>query len=148
MLTSSLPFVFDEDSNLITGGAGFVGSTLAFAFKREDSSHRVIVVDNLKRRGSEINLRLLKQEGIEFFHGDIRNPQDLEDLDDEFDLFVEASAEPSVQAGIHSSPHYGLANQPHRYSKLPGVREKKGWKLHISLHLKSLLDSPAKADQS
>ena len=93
---------------LITGGAGFVGSSLAFAFKGENSSHRVTVVDNLKRRGSEINLRLFKQYGIEFFHGDIRNPHDLEDLDGEFDLFVEASAEPSVQAGIHSSPHYGL----------------------------------------
>lgn len=93
---------------LITGGAGFVGSSLAFAFKRESESHTVVAVDNLKRRGSEINLSLFKQHGIEFFHGDIRNPHDLEDLDGEFDLFVEASAEPSVQAGINSSPHYVL----------------------------------------
>jgi len=93
---------------LITGGAGFVGSSLAFAFKRKNPSHTVTVFDNLKRRGSEINLPLLKNFGIEFSHGDIRNANDLEDLNGEFDLFVEASAEPSVHAGTNSSPHYVL----------------------------------------
>lgn len=93
---------------LITGGAGFVGSNLAFAFKRENSSHTVVAVDNLKRRGSEINLPLFKYHGIEFSHADIRNPNDLDDLGGEFDLFIEGSAEPSVHAGINSSPHYAL----------------------------------------
>lgn len=93
---------------LITGGAGFVGSSLAFAFKRKNPSHTVVVFDNLKRRGSETNLPLFKHFGIEFSHGDIRNANDLEDLGGEFDLFVEASAEPSVLAGINSSPHYVL----------------------------------------
>jgi CDP-paratose 2-epimerase len=93
---------------LITGGAGFVGSSLAFAFKRESSANTLVVVDNLKRRGSELNLNSFKRAGIEFVHGDIRNPYDLEDLDGEFDLFIEASAEPSVHAGINSSPHYVL----------------------------------------
>ena len=93
---------------LITGGAGFVGSSLALAFKRESPSHTVLALDNLKRRGSEINLRLFRDYGIEFFHGDIRNPTDLEDLSGEFDLFIEASAEPSVQAGLGGSPHYVL----------------------------------------
>src|SRR5437660_9671515 len=93
---------------LITGGAGFVGSSMAFAFKRESPLHTVVVVDNLKRRGSEINLPSFKQMGIEFLHGDIRNVHDLEDLSGEFDLFIEASAEPSVHAGSNSSPHYVL----------------------------------------
>jgi CDP-paratose 2-epimerase len=93
---------------LITGGAGFVGSSLAFAFKDESQTNTVVVVDNLKRRGSEINLPSFRSRGIEFFHGDIRNPTDLEDLSGEFDLLVEASAEPSVQAGINGSPHYVL----------------------------------------
>jgi CDP-paratose 2-epimerase len=93
---------------LITGGAGFVGSNLAFAFKGKDPSHTVVAFDNLKRRGSEINLPLFKNFGIEFSHGDIRNASDLEDLNGEFDLFVEASAEPSVHAGINGSPHYVL----------------------------------------
>ncbi len=93
---------------LITGGAGFVGSRLAFAFRRENPSHTVVLLDNLKRRGSELNLPLFKHLGIEFFHGDIRNANDLEDLRGEFDVFIEASAEPSVHAGMDSSPHYVL----------------------------------------
>jgi len=93
---------------LITGGAGFVGSSLAFAYKRESQSHTVVVVDNLKRRGSEINLPLFRRYGIEFVHGDIRNPNDLEDLVGEFDLLIEGSAEPSVHAGVGGSPNYVL----------------------------------------
>lgn len=93
---------------LITGGAGFVGSRLALAFKQENPSSTVVAVDNLKRRGSEINLSLFKKYGIQFFHGDIRNSSDLEDLNGDFDLFIEASAEPSVHAGTKGSPHYVL----------------------------------------
>ncbi len=57
---------------LITGGAGFVGSNLALLFKKENPSASVVVLDNLKRRGSEINLAAFKQRDIEFVHGDIR----------------------------------------------------------------------------
>ena len=41
---------------LITGGAGFVGSTLALAWKRAAGGVEVIALDNLKRRGSELAL--------------------------------------------------------------------------------------------
>ncbi len=93
---------------LITGGAGFVGSSLASYFKREDAANSVTVLDNLKRRGSELNLPLLKSLGVEFAHGDIRSPADLEELRGNFDVFVEASAEPSVLAGLGGAPHYLL----------------------------------------
>jgi len=93
---------------LITGGAGFVGSNLACLFKRENPSASVVVLDNLKRRGSEINLAAFKQLGIEFVHGDIRQHSDLEDISGNFDVLIEASAEPSVLAGIGGSPHYLL----------------------------------------
>jgi CDP-paratose 2-epimerase len=93
---------------LITGGAGFVGSSLASAFKLEDPSNDVVILDNLRRRGSELNLPRFKQQGISFVHGDIRNSSDLEDLDGDFDLFLEASAEPSVHAGMNGSPQYVL----------------------------------------
>ncbi len=41
---------------LITGGAGFVGSNLALDFKKNNPETHVIALDNLKRRGSELNL--------------------------------------------------------------------------------------------
>ena len=45
---------------LITGGAGFVGSNLALGLKQQYSSTRILALDNLKRRGSELNLSRLK----------------------------------------------------------------------------------------
>jgi CDP-paratose 2-epimerase len=90
---------------LITGGAGFVGSTLARNLRRDNS---VIVLDNLRRRGSEWNLEGLRSEGVKFVHGDIRNPADLESLDGTFDVLIEASAEPSVNSGLADSPRYVL----------------------------------------
>lgn len=92
---------------LITGGAGFVGSSLANLFKEHGASE-VCVLDNLKRRGSELNLSIFQKKGIRFVHGDIRNPSDFESLEGNFDLFVEASAEPSVLAGLNGSPNYLL----------------------------------------
>lgn len=90
---------------LITGGAGFVGSNLAIEFKKNKKGIRVISFDNLRRRGSELNLQRLMENGVEFIHGDIRNREDLEVVGD-VDVIVECSAEPSVLAGYNSSPDY------------------------------------------
>ena len=62
---------------LITGGAGFVGSNLALAFKRDRPSATVIAFDNLKRRGSELALPRLRAGGVEFMQGDVRSMDDL-----------------------------------------------------------------------
>ncbi len=91
---------------LITGGAGFVGTYLALAYRK--LGYDVVAFDNLHRRGSETNLENLKQAGVSFTHGDIRQPNDLEDLPGNFDVMVEASAEPSVQAGVSGSPAYAV----------------------------------------
>ena len=91
---------------LITGGAGFVGSSLAKQFRSEFPQSKIVALDNLKRRGSENNITLFKSLGIDFVHGDIRNREDLNALKDNFDLFIEASAEPSVLAGLDGDPGY------------------------------------------
>ena len=91
---------------LITGGAGFVGSSLARAFRESSPTCEVIAFDNLKRRGSELNLRDFRQRGIRFVHGDVRNPGDLAALEGTFDLVIEASAEPSVHAGLGGGTDY------------------------------------------
>ncbi len=91
---------------LVTGGAGFVGSHLALRFKEHfGASVEVISLDNLKRRGSELNLNRLKEGGVKFVHGDIRQIEDLRAVG-HVDLILECSAEPSVIAGYDSSPDY------------------------------------------
>jgi CDP-paratose 2-epimerase len=90
---------------LITGGCGFVGSNLAIALKRKYADYHIISFDNLKRRGSELNIPRLKEEGIEFRHGDIRNKEDFEGFE-ELDFIIDASAEPSVLAGLDGTPDY------------------------------------------
>jgi CDP-paratose 2-epimerase len=110
---------------LITGGAGFIGSNLAISLKRSRPSSEVTCFDNLKRRGSELNLNRLKENGVRFIHGDIRNTEDFQEVPS-FDMMIECSAEPSVLAGINSSPSYVLnTNLTGTINCLEEVRKKK-----------------------
>lgn len=90
---------------LVTGGAGFVGSSLALRLKRDHAEARVIAFDNLKRRGSELNLSRLAAGGVEFVHGDVRHKADLA-LPAPLDCLIECSAEASVLAGYDGAPDY------------------------------------------
>lgn len=92
---------------LITGGAGFVGSSLALALRKDHPTAKITALDNLKRRGSELTLRRLADGGVDFLHGDIRSPEDLEAAGP-FEVMIECSAEPSVHAGYGGSPAYLL----------------------------------------
>jgi len=73
--------------------------------RRHKPEQPVVVLDNLKRRGSEMNIPRLLESGVEFIHGDIRNPEDIEAVG-EIELLLECSAEPSVLAGYGGSPRY------------------------------------------
>jgi CDP-paratose 2-epimerase len=90
---------------LITGGAGFIGSSLAIEFKRRSPGDRIIALDNLRRRGAELNLARLRAAGVEFRHGDVRVASDLP-LDTSPDVVIECSAEPSVMAGRDGQVRY------------------------------------------
>ncbi len=96
-----------ERKILITGGAGFVGSSLGLGLVQRYPDWEITALDNLKRRGSELNLPRLKQAGIQFFHGDVRSSEDLDISALQPDLILECSAEPSVLAG-YTSPSYVL----------------------------------------
>jgi CDP-paratose 2-epimerase len=89
---------------LVTGGAGFVGSNIATRLKEYFPRTTVTALDNLSRKGSELTLPRLQEHGVVFRHGDVRKREDLA-LDD-IDLIIECSAEPSVMAGVTSSPEY------------------------------------------
>lgn len=89
---------------LVTGGAGFIGSNFSIDYKKKHLGAKVIALDNLVRRGSELNLPRLKENGVLFVHGDVRKRSDL-DFKEKIDVLVECSAEPSVIAG-QENPAY------------------------------------------
>jgi CDP-paratose 2-epimerase len=92
---------------LVLGGAGFIGSSLAIGLKNLHPDWQIICLDNLRRRGSELNLSRLKTWGIQFVHGDVRSTSDLEPGVFDVETIIDCSAEPSVLAGF-SSPQYIL----------------------------------------
>ena len=83
---------------LITGGCGFVGSNLAILFKQYYTDSEVYCLDNLSRRGSEINLQKVILVGCKFVHGDVRVKTDFDRIPS-VDIVIDAAAEPSVLAG-------------------------------------------------
>src|SRR6218665_104744 len=94
---------------LITVGAGFVGSSICLSLSQKYPDYQWIAFDNLKRRGSEFNVSLLKSNKIEFMHGDVRNEEDLAAAG-AFDVLIDAAAEPSVLSGLNSDPKYVINN--------------------------------------
>jgi CDP-paratose 2-epimerase len=90
---------------LVTGGAGFIGANVAVGLAERHSDWQIVTLDNLRRRGAELNLPRLREVGIPFEHGDVRILDDLLSAG-ECDALVECSAEPSVLAGFDGSPDY------------------------------------------
>ena len=90
---------------LITGGSGFVGSNLAVSLASRHPEWEIVVLDNLYRRGSDLNLPRLEEAGVEFVRGDVRSPEDLEQFSD-LDALIECSAEPSVMSGTDGDTGY------------------------------------------
>jgi CDP-paratose 2-epimerase len=59
---------------IITGGAGFIGCHAAARFHA--AGDRVVVVDNLSRRGADANLAWLQEQGVaDFIKADIRDAE-------------------------------------------------------------------------
>ncbi|WP_049802570.1 NAD-dependent epimerase/dehydratase family protein [Gloeothece verrucosa] len=84
---------------LITGICGFVGSTLAKAFRESSTDYKIIGIDNLSRSGSWINKEPLQKLGVEVRHGDIRQASDVLALPP-VDWVIDAAANPCVLAGV------------------------------------------------
>lgn len=90
---------------LVTGGAGFVGSNVAVGLAQRHPEWDVTAFDNLKRRGSELNLARLRSSGVRFEHGDVRASEDLVACEPA-EVVIECSAEPSVLAGLEGGLDY------------------------------------------
>ena len=90
---------------LVTGGSGFVGANLCIGLAERHPDWEIVAFDNLKRRGSELNLaapargrRALRARRRAL----ARRPAGARPVD----AIVECSAEPSALAGVDGSPDY------------------------------------------
>src|SRR3954452_8964950 len=90
---------------LVTGGGGVVGASLCIGLAERHPGWTITALDNLKRRGSELNLPRLRAAGVRFVHGDVRAPGDLLALG-KVDAIVEGSGGPAALPGVHDSPDY------------------------------------------
>lgn len=84
---------------LITGVAGFVGSTVAHGLREHLSGIEIAGVDNFIRPGSERNRLALARAGVRVIHADVRQASDFDALAPA-DWVIDAAANPSVLAGV------------------------------------------------
>lgn len=116
---------------LVTGGAGFVGGNLVVALAERHPGWEIVALDNLMRRGSELNLARLREAGAEFVHGDVREPADLAAAGD-FDAMVECSAEPSVLAGFADTSYSVQTNLVGAFNCLERARAQGAFLVFLS----------------
>jgi CDP-paratose 2-epimerase len=85
---------------VVTGSAGFLGNYITNYLI--DRGHHVVGIDNLSRKGSELNAkRQIEDERVYFRIADISKPEEIEFLKKEsFDWIIDCAAEPSVLAGF------------------------------------------------
>jgi CDP-paratose 2-epimerase len=79
---------------LVTGGCGFVGANICLHLKKR--KHNIFSLDNLSRRGSSFNLKVLKKNNIKNFNIDISNYNKIKKLT-KFDLIIDCCAEAAVE---------------------------------------------------
>ncbi len=79
---------------LITGGCGFVGSSIAIYLK--EKQFKVTSLDNLSRKGSVINKLRLKKKKIKNYTIDIIKQSNLDKLP-KFDIIIDCCAEVAVE---------------------------------------------------
>jgi CDP-paratose 2-epimerase len=109
---------------LITGGAGFIGCNAAARYIKKGA--RVTVLDNLSRRGSEVNLEWLRGLGpFQFVRADIREPAALRRAfkDGSFDLVLHFAAQVAVTDSVHNPRDDFERNALGTFNLLEAVRQ-------------------------
>jgi CDP-paratose 2-epimerase len=111
---------------LITGGAGFIGINTADYLLRE--GHEVVIVDDLSRHGSEINLGWLRerQGGVPFVLQDIREYEGLKKalaMHQPYDILFHFAAQVAVTTSVKSPRMDFETNALGTLNVLEAVRE-------------------------
>ena len=109
---------------LITGGAGFIGCHAATHYA--ERGWRVVVLDDLSRRGSEINWNQLRARGdVTCVRGDVRSPRDLTQAFERVgavDAVLHLAAQVAVTTSVAEPRHDFEVNAAGTFNVLEAVR--------------------------
>lgn len=93
---------------LVTGAAGFIGSHAAEYFKKK--GFQVIGLDNYSAYYDvalkKLNSQALEEQGIPVLKFDLRNPDDLKELDTDFDFIIHFAAQPGISQSARFEDYY------------------------------------------
>ena len=90
---------------LVTGGAGFIGSNFVRHLYDKYHDYHLLVVDSLTYAGTVQNFpaNSLESHRYEFWYGDVRNSQLIDDLVSRADVVVHMAAESHVTRSIYDN---------------------------------------------
>jgi dTDP-glucose 4,6-dehydratase len=111
---------------LVTGGAGFIGSH--FVKRLLAAGDDVVVLDKLTYSGNRANL----PDGVEFIHGDIAEPADVEQAARDCDAIVNFAAETHVDRSILKAEDFGRTEFRGTQVLLEHLRAAGGRLVHVS----------------
>ncbi|MCM8822295.1 MAG: GDP-mannose 4,6-dehydratase [Candidatus Omnitrophica bacterium] len=87
---------------LVTGGAGFIGTNLVLNLLQNDEN-KVVILDNLVRKGTEENLKLLLDRGfknLQFVKGDVRDYKLVKKLTEKTSAVFHLAAQVAVTTSV------------------------------------------------
>ena len=108
---------------LITGGAGFIGSNLVHRLVRE--GHRVIVYDDLSRRGTDKNVAWLRAEHGDrwtLVQADIRDFESLRSAAADADVIYHLASQVAVTTSVQDPRHDFQVNALGTFNVLEAAR--------------------------
>lgn len=111
---------------LIIGGAGFIGSNTAAYFLKK--GYKVTIFDNFSRKGSEINIKWIKNEfkgkNLKLIKGDVRKDGiKIEKLAKESDLILHLAAQVAVTTSVENPREDFEINALGTFNVLEAVRK-------------------------
>ena len=83
---------------MITGGCGFVGSSLSIFLKKNLKNSKILSIDNLSKSYSKYNQVILSKNKIKNEKINLGNPNSLNKIKFKADYIIDCSAEPAVEA--------------------------------------------------
>lgn len=110
--------VFEPQNILVTGGAGFIGSNFVRYVAQEHPGTHVTVLDALTYAGNRANLEGVEPSQVEFIHGNICDPELLNQVVPGHDLIVHFAAESHNDRAIENAQPFLETNVEGTYQLL------------------------------